>query len=69
MNRQYEVLEAVERTRVNDVNEIERYFQVKIRTAGGVVRSVNVDEADFTPERVKPILDDAAQKADEILKL
>ena len=68
MNKEYKVLKIDELTRVGDLHGIEKYYRHQIKTKGGVVLSVNIDEADFTPEKAQPILLKKAQEADAILK-
>jgi len=68
MDKDYKVLKIDELTRVGDTHGIEKYYRHQIKTKGGVVISVNIDEADFTPEKAAPILLKAAQNADAILK-
>jgi|TARA_Y100000310_G_scaffold154415_1_gene153977 ABC-type branched-subunit amino acid transport system substrate-binding protein len=68
MSKDYEVLKITELTKVGDLHEIEKYYRHQIKTKGGTVISVNVDEADFTPEKASPILTKAAVNADAVLK-
>jgi len=68
MSNEYKVLKIDELTRVGDLHGIEKYYRHQIKTKGGVVLSVNIDEADFTPEKAAPILLKAAQNADAVLK-
>lgn len=69
MKTEYEVLRIDEMSRMRDVGGIERYYRHRIRTKGGVVLSINIDEENFTPEKAAPILLKAAQNADKILAL
>jgi len=69
MGNKYEVIQADQLTRVNDTRGLENYYRVKIRTEGGTVLSVDIDEKDWTPEKSGPILLAAAENADAILKL
>jgi len=68
MGIEYKVLKIDELTRVGDLHGIEKYYRHQIKTKGGVILSVNIDEADFTPEKASPILSKKAQEADAILK-
>jgi len=68
MANEYKVLKIDELTRVSDLHGIEKYYRHTIKTKGGVVLSVNVDEGDFTPEKAGPILAEKAKQADSILK-
>lgn len=65
----YMVLKIDEMSRVSDVKGIEHYFRHRIKTKGGVVLTVDIDEKDFTPEKAAPILEAAAINADKILAL
>lgn len=69
MKGEYEVLRIDEMTRMSDVKGIEHYYRHRIRTKGGVVLSIDIDEKDFTPEKAAPLLFKAAQNADKILAL
>ncbi len=69
MAKEYTVLKIDELSRVSDTRGIEPYFRHTIKTTGGVVLTVDIDEADFTPEKAAPILAAAAQNADKIKKL
>ena len=69
MAKEYKVLSIDELSRVSDTGGIERYYRHRIKTQGGVIRTVDVDEKDFTAEKVAPILLAVAQEADKILKL
>ena len=69
MGAEYTVLKIDEMTRVGDTDRIERYYRHRIKTKGGVVLSVNIDEKDFTAEKAAPILEKRAIEADKILAL
>ena len=69
MAKEYTVLSITEMTRLSDTQGIERYYRHRIRTAGRVVLTVDIDEADFVAEKAGPILQNRAQIADKILKL
>jgi len=63
----YKVLSIDEMTRLSDNGGIERYYRHRIKTKGGVVLTVDVDEKNFTPEKAAPLLEKAAVNADKIL--
>jgi len=65
----YKVLRIVELSRVSDTGRIEHYYRHTIKTRGGTVRTVNIDEPDFTAKKAAPILESKAIEADEILLL
>lgn len=67
MATEYTVLKIDELTRVSDLHGIEKYYRHTLKTKGGVVLTVNVDEKDFTKEKAPPILTKKAQEADAIL--
>jgi len=69
MAKEYEVLKIDELTRMGETQGIERYYRHRIKTKGGTVLSVDIDEKDFTEEKAGPILLKAAQNADKVLKL
>ena len=68
MAGEYKVLKIDELTRASDTRGIERYYRHQIKTKGGVVLTVDIDQDDFTEEKAGPILLAAAQNADKILK-
>lgn len=68
MGSDYKVLDITEMSRVADLGGVERYYRHRIKSAGGVVLTVDIDSADFTPERSRPILQAAAANADKILE-
>jgi len=67
--RAYRVLKIDEMVRPGEVTGIERYYRHTIKTRGGSVLTVDIDEADFTPEKAAPILEKRATDADKILLL
>lgn len=69
MPAEYKVLKIDELVRAAEVSGVEKYYRHTIRTKGGVVLTVDIDEADFTEEKAAPILLKKAAAADKILKL
>jgi len=69
MTNEYKVLRIDEMTRMSDIKGIEHYYRHRIKTKGGVVLSIDIDEKDFTSEKAAPILLKVAQNADKILTL
>lgn len=69
MGEAYKVLRIDEMTRVSDTGAIEHTYRHTIKTASGVVLTVEIDEKNFTPEKAAPILLKKAQAADKILAL
>ena len=69
MATEYKVLKIDELTRVAEAGGIEHYYRHQIKTKGGVVLTVDVNEKDFTAEKAAPILLKKAQEADKILAL
>ena len=65
----YKVLKIDELTRPDDVRGIVHYYRHTIKTKGGVVLTVNIEESNFTPALASPILEAAAKNADSILAL
>ncbi len=66
MSQAYKVLKIDELSRVGDAGGIERYYRHTIRTRGGTVLRVDINEDDFTPEKAAPILEAKATAADKI---
>lgn len=69
MVKLYTVLKIDQLTRMGDMDGIERYYRHRIKTKGGVILTVDIDEKDFTPEKSAPILTEKAENADKILAL
>lgn len=69
MAAEYKVLSIDEMVRPGEVTGIEKYYRHRIKTKGGVVLSVDIDEKNFTPEKAAPILAKKAKEADAILAL
>jgi len=69
MGNEYKVLRITQMSRVSDERGIEHYYKHRIKTKGGVVLDVDVEEKDFTEEKAAPILLKKAQIADKILAL
>jgi len=67
MAAEYKVLKIDEMTRIGELGEVEKYYRHQIKTAKGVVLTVNIGERDFTPEKAAPILLKVAQSADKIM--
>ena len=69
MANEYKVLSIDEMTRVSEVKGVEHYYRHNIKTKGGVILTVDIDEKNFTAEKAAPILLKKAQDADKILAL
>jgi len=69
MPAEYKVLKIDEMVRPSDVKGVEHFYRHTIRTRGGVVLTIDVDEAHFTAEKAAPILLKKAKEADAILAL
>ena len=67
--KDFEVIRIDPLTRVSDTKGLEKYYRIRIKTKGGVVLDVDIDEQDFTEEKAKPILLERAKNADKILAL
>jgi len=65
----YAVLKIDEMTRLSDIGGIERFYRIQIKTKGGVVRTADVSEKEFAPQKVAPILAAIAADADSIMAL
>jgi len=69
MATEYKVLKIDELTRVSETRGIEKYYRHQIKTKGGVILTVDIDEPDFTEEKAAPILLAKAKNADKIKSL
>lgn len=69
MAAEYKVLKIDELTRIGEVGGVERFYRHQIKTKGGVVLTVDIDEKDFTAEKAAPILLKKATEADKIKAL
>ena len=69
MGAEYKVLKIDEMIRPGEVTGIEKYYRHTIKTKGGIVLTVDIDEKDFTEEKAGSLLLAKAQAADKILKL
>lgn len=65
----FKVLKIDEMVRVKDEGGIEKYYRHQIKTRGGTVLTVDIDEENFTPEKAEPILAKKAAEADKIKSL
>jgi hypothetical protein len=69
VGRGYRVLSIDELVRMAEGGGVERYYRHKIKTRGGTVLTVDIDEGDFTAEKAAPILEKRATEADKIKAL
>ena len=69
MGTEYKVLKIDEIVRPGEVGGIEKFYRHQIKTKGGIVLTVDIDEKNFTAEKSAPILLRKAQEADKILAL
>lgn len=69
MAAEYKVLSIDEMVRPGEVTGVEKFYRHRIKTKGGVILTVDIDEKDFTAEKVAPILQKKALEADKILAL
>jgi len=69
MGAEYKVLRITQMSRISDERGIEHYYKHRIKTKGGTVLDVDIEEKDFTEEKAAPILLKKAQIADKILAL
>lgn len=68
MAAEYKVLKITEGLRPADTGGVEKYYRHQIKTRGGMILTVNIEERDFTAEKAVPILTSAAVEADKILR-
>jgi len=69
MAAEYKVRKIDEMVKPGEVGGIERFYRHTIKTKGGVILTIDIDEKDFTPEKAAPILLKKAQEADATLAL
>jgi len=69
MGTEYKVLRIDEMSKIGDVGGVQKYFRHTIKTKGGMVLTVNIEEKDCTAEKAAPILLKKAVEADKILAL
>ena len=65
---EYKVVSGVELTKVED-GALVRYRRYQLKTKGGMVIWVDLDEPDWSDDKAGPIFLKAAQEADKILSL
>ena len=66
MTNEYTVLDINERTRINELNRPERYYQVRARTAKGTLFTVSLTEAQIEPKAAQAVLAARAKQLDAI---
>lgn len=66
---EYKVLKIDEMTRIGELGGVERFYRHQIKTKGGVVLTVDIDEEAFTAAMAAPILLKKAVETDKILAL
>ena len=64
MNKDYTVLKIDELTRVGDLHGIEKYYRYTLKTKGGTILTVDIDESDSKPDKATPILTARANEID-----
>jgi len=69
MGAEYKVLKIMEMTRMAEERGLEKYYRHTIKTKGGTILTIDIDEKDFTEDKAAPILLKKAQSADKILAL
>ena len=69
MPKEYQVLKVDEMVRPGEISGVERYYRATIKTHGGTVLTVDLQEADFSAEKAGPVLAKAALAADQVLRL
>ena len=69
MAANYKVLKIDELTRPGEAGGLIHVYRHSIKTKGGTVLTVDIEEKDFTEEKAAPILDKRAVEADKILHL
>lgn len=65
----FKVLKIDEMVRPRAEGGIEKYYRHQIKTKGGTILTVDIEEEDFTPEKAEPLLAKKATEADKIKSL
>lgn len=65
----YVILKIDALTRLSDIGGVEKYYRIQYKTKGGVTDSANIEEKDYTEDKVDAALTKLAQKHDKILAL
>ena len=66
---EYKVLKIDEMVKPGEIAGIEKYYRHTIKTKGGIVLTVDIEEKNFTEAKAVPILKAKAIEADKILAL
>lgn len=69
MAKEYDVIRIVELLRATDQGGVEKFYRHTIRTRGGTVLTVDLDERDFNAEKAAPLLLKRSTEADKIKML
>jgi len=69
MAAEYKVLKIDELTRVSDEKGIKQVYRYLVKSAGGVVFTIELDDPDPTTEKVAPVLLKKAKEFDKILAM
>lgn len=68
MEKSFTVLSIDELTRPDDARGLKQVYRYRVRTKGGAVFTVELDDPDPTAEKVLPVLATKAAEFDKILK-
>lgn len=63
----YKVLKIDEWIRPGEIGGVDKYYRHTIKTRGGTVLTVDIEERDFIEDKAVPILTKRATEADKIL--
>ena len=69
MGKNYTVQRISPITKIGPTGDLEHYQRIDFLTAGGTRHSIDVRDADATPEKVAPILEKRAHELDAIKNL
>jgi hypothetical protein len=69
MAAEYKVTDSVEMTGIDKVKGIFKYRRYTLRTKGGSVIAVDLEEGNWTPEKAAPVFLKAATEEDKIRAL
>lgn len=69
MGAEYKVLKIDEFTRPDELRGVKQVYRYTVKTKGGTIFTLELDDPDPTAEKVAPVLAAKASEFDKILKL
>lgn len=65
MSKLFTVLDVTELQRIGETKEVETVYRYQAKSAGGIVFTETIKEAEATPEKVEKILGEKAARLDK----